>query len=180
MLIALAGLPASGKSTLAGCLAAELGGVILSKDAVRATLFPDPVLDYSAAEDDITMEAIYSSATYIRKSFPERPVIIDGRTFLRPKQIDDLFDRFAAIKETLQIIECICSDDVALKRLERDQAKGQHPAKNRTFALRMAIRESAVPIALPHLTLDTGATSLDECVRRNLEYLIAADQIDKV
>jgi predicted kinase len=44
MLIAMAGLPASGKSTIAARLAKELGGVILSKDQVQAVLFPLPVL----------------------------------------------------------------------------------------------------------------------------------------
>jgi predicted kinase len=49
MLIAMAGLPASGKSTLAARLASELAGVVLSKDQVRAALFPPPVLDSSSA-----------------------------------------------------------------------------------------------------------------------------------
>src|SRR5438552_2727973 len=86
MLIAMAGLPATGKSTLAARLAKELDGVILSKDQVRAALFPPPVLDYSTAENDISMDAIFKAAAYIRKALPQHSVIIDGRTFLRTKQ----------------------------------------------------------------------------------------------
>lgn len=62
MLIALAGLPGTGKSTLAARLATELNGVVLSKDQVRAALFPSPVLDYSATEDEICMDAIFTAA----------------------------------------------------------------------------------------------------------------------
>jgi predicted kinase len=171
MLIAMAGLPASGKSTLATRLAHELGGVILSKDQVRAALFPTPVLDYSSAEDDITMEAIFHAAGYIHKTFPHHPIFIDGRTFLRSKQMDALFALAQMLGETPRIIECVCTDDVASQRLEHDLASGQHPAKNRTFALYLTVKEKAESIAIPHLVLDTGTLSLEECVQRSLAYL---------
>jgi predicted kinase len=171
MLIAMAGLPASGKSTLAAHLAEELGGVILSKDQVRAALFPPPVLDYSAAEDDLSMEAIFHAAGYIRQTFPQHPVLIDGRTFLRSAQIDALFALAQSLGQAPRIIECVCAAEVARRRLEHDLASGQHPAKNRTFALYRAVQEKAEPITVPHLVLDTGTTPLGECVRRSLGYL---------
>jgi predicted kinase len=170
MLIAMAGLPASGKTTIAAPLAKELGAVVLSKDQVRAALFPSPVLDYSTAENDISMGAIFQAVTYIRKTFPDQPVIIDGRTFLRPYQVRDLFALADALHETPRIIECVCSDDVARKRLEHDLASGEHPAKNRTFALYLAVKEMAGPITVPHLVLDTGIVSLEECLERGLGY----------
>src|SRR5690242_4246001 len=108
MLIAMAGLPASGKSTIAARLAKELGGVILSKDQVRAALFADAVLDYSTAENEISMDAIYQAAAYIRKTFPRQTVIIDGRTFLRSSQVHDLFTLGTSLDETPRIIECMC------------------------------------------------------------------------
>jgi predicted kinase len=171
MLIAMAGLPATGKSAIAACLARELGAVILSKDQVRAALFPPPVLDYSAVENDISMNALFHATAYIRKTFPEQPVIIDGRTFLRSKQIDALFVLAGALHETPRLIECVCSDDVARRRLEHDLVSGAHPAKNRTYALYLAVKEQAEAIAVPHLVLDTGTTPLEECVQRCLAYL---------
>jgi predicted kinase len=171
MLIALAGLPATGKSTLATCLARELDGVILSKDQVREALFPAPVLDYSAAENDISMAAIFQAAAYIHTAFPRQPLIIDGRTFLRSRQLDDLFAFAAAIGAAPRLIECVCSDEVARSRLERDLAAGAHPAGNRAPALYQAVKAQAEPIAIPHLVLDTGVVPLTECVRRSVEYL---------
>jgi hypothetical protein len=74
--------------------------VVLNKDTVRAALFPPPVLDYSAEQGDISMEAIYAAATSILKASPRRAVILDGRTFLRAKQLDDRLRLAAAVGES--------------------------------------------------------------------------------
>jgi adenylylsulfate kinase len=171
MLIAMAGLPGTGKSALAARLAKELGGVILSKDRVRAALFPSPVLDYSEAENDIAMDAIFHAAAYNLRTFPQHPVIIDGRTFLRSRQITDLINLANSVNQVPRIIECLCKDEVARERLERDLAGGQHLAKNRTYALYLAVKAKAEPIAVPHLVLNTGTMMLEECVGRCLDYL---------
>jgi adenylylsulfate kinase len=174
MLIVMAGLPGTGKSTIAARLARAVDAVVLSKDAVRSALFPQPVLDYSRAEDNIAMAAIYHAAAYIRLTSPERAVILDGRTFLRAEQVRDLLGFAASVNEVPHIIECVCDDGVARQRLEDDLARGEHPAGNRTFDLYRARRAAAEPIAVPRLVLDTGETSLDECVERCLVYLKTA------
>jgi adenylylsulfate kinase len=135
MLNVMAGLPGTGKSTIAARLAEELGAMVLNKDTVRAALFPPPVLDYSAEQDDICLEAIYHAAACIFIAFPGRAVILDGRTFLRGKQVDDLLHLASDIGEIPRIIESIYEDTVAKQRLEKDQSQGGHPAANRTFAL---------------------------------------------
>jgi predicted kinase len=167
MLVAMAGLPGTGKSTLAACLEERLGMVVLDKDRVRAALFPPRVLDYSAEQDDLTMAAIFQAAAAILHANPGQTVIIDGRTFLRPGQVRSLLD----LGEPPRIIECVCDDAVAKERLERDLAQGGHPAKNRTFALYQSLKSAAEPITVPRLILDTGRLSLEECVRRCLDFL---------
>lgn len=171
MLIAMAGLPGTGKSTLATRLAASLGGVVLSKDEVRAALFPLPVLDHSPAENDISMAAVFEAARYIRAAFPQHPVIIDGRTFLRSSQVRAFEALSRALDDEPHIIECICAEAIARQRLDKDLAAGQHSARNRTFDLYLAIQASAETIARPHLILDTGAWSLEACVEQSLAYL---------
>ena len=174
MLIGLAGLPGTGKSTLAACLEQEIGAVVLSKDAVRATLFPAPVLDYSAEQDEIAMSAIYQAAAAILRAHPSQAVIIDGRTFLRPGQLQPLLDLAASLCEPPNMILCVCDNDVAKERLESDLAAGLHPAGNRTYNLYQSMKAAAEPITLPHLVLDTGRTPRNECVRRCLDYLSGA------
>src|SRR5688500_3820286 len=121
MLIAMAGLPGTGKSTLAARLAGELGGAVLGKDAVRAALFPPPLLDYSAGQNDLCMDAIYRAAALALKADPRRVVVLDGRTFLRAYQLRDLLALAAAVGQKPRVIECVCADAVARARLERDQ-----------------------------------------------------------
>jgi predicted kinase len=171
MLIAMAGLPGTGKSTIARRLADAIGGVVLDKDVVRSALFPPAVLDYSAEQDEITFQAIYGAAGSIARTFPKVPVILDGRTFSRRSQIRDLIDAAAAIGTPLRIIECVCSDEIAHVRLARDQAAGTHPASNRTPELYRAVKARAEPLTMPRLTLDTGTVPLDECVRRAVAYV---------
>ena len=65
MLVVMAGLPGTGKSALARRLAADLGGVVLGKDEVRAALFPPPLLDYSPEQDDLAVGAIYTAAAHV-------------------------------------------------------------------------------------------------------------------
>jgi adenylylsulfate kinase len=167
----MAGLPGTGKSTLAAHLARSLEAVVLDKDRVRAALFPPPVLDYSAAQDDIAMAAVYHAASVIVRSRPWQAVLLDGRTFLRPGQVQPLLEVARSLGEQARIIECVCDDAVACVRLERDLAEGRHLAGNRTFALYQSLKEAAVPILLPHLVVDTGATPLEECLLQCLEYL---------
>jgi adenylylsulfate kinase len=171
MLIAMAGLPGTGKSTLAAALAAALGGVVLSKDVVRAALFPLPILDYSTTQDDLVMEAIFESAVYALRADPQRVVIIDGRTFLRGYQVRDLMALRSSLNEMPILIECVCDDAVGRERLERDHALGRHPAGNRTYELYLEVKARAEPISAPHLVLDTDQLTLDACVARCLAYL---------
>jgi adenylylsulfate kinase len=171
MLIAMAGLPGTGKSALAARLAEALGAVVLSKDTVRAALFPPPVLDYSRAQDDLCMEAIFKAAAYIFKTCPRQTVILDARTFLRSYQVRDLLALAEALGERPRIIECVCAEATARARLERDLADGRHPARNRTYVLYRELKAAAEPIVVPRLVLDTGELSLEECVRRCLAYL---------
>jgi predicted kinase len=167
----MAGLPGSGKSTVAARLAQETDGVVLSMDQVRAALFPALVLDHSAAENEISMDASFAAAAYIRKTFPQHPVIIDGRTFLRSYQVHDVLALAASLEESPGIIKCVCSDEVARQRLEHDLAEGTHPARNRAYGLYLAVKEKAEAIQVPHLILDTGELSMEDCVQRCLEYL---------
>ncbi len=173
MLIAMAGLPGTGKSTLAARLAAELGGVVLSKDVVRSALFPPPVLDYSAAQDDVAMSAVFAAARLLLGAKPERVVILDGRTFSKARQVADLLALGREVGQEPFVIECVCAEDAARDRLDRDAAAGTHPAGNRTGELHAAVKAAAEPLTVPRLTLDTGCGSPDECLARALAYLRA-------
>jgi predicted kinase len=171
MLIAMAGLPGTGKSTLAVRIAASLGGVVLSKDIVRSALFPPAVLDYSSAQDDIAMSAVFTAARHLLRTAPNRVVILDGRTFRRAVQVADLLTLGREVGQEPAIIECVCDEAVARVRLDHDAAVGVHPAGNRTGTLHATVKATAEPLTVSRLVLDTGELSPDASLAKALEYL---------
>ena len=62
MLILMAGLPGTGKSTLSRALATDLGGIVIDKDQIRAALFSPPDIEYSTEQDDFCMAVMLKVA----------------------------------------------------------------------------------------------------------------------
>lgn len=165
----MAGLPATGKTTVAGVLAKHVDAAIANKDDLRRAAFSSSVLDYSAAQNDLCMEMVYSAVDYIVRKRPEKSVIIDGRTYSRRAQVDRLVEFAGALAVTPYFIECVCSDDVARHRLE--ESPSSHAAADRDFSRYLALKERSDPLAVPRLTLDTGSVDVQEAVRLCLAYL---------
>ena len=88
-IIALAGLPASGKSAVAVRLHKALDSVLLDKDRVRDFLFQQYV-DYSNAQNDLCVEMMYETASYLLSKDEAPVVIIDGRSYSKKSQIETL------------------------------------------------------------------------------------------
>jgi predicted kinase len=174
MLIALAGLPGTGKTAVAGHLAARLPGIVLDKDRLRACLFPPSEIAYSADQDDFVMDVAYRVADQLFRGNRDRYVLIDGRTFTKEHQVADLFRWAGRIAVPVKVVECVCADAVAEGRLGRDTAGHGHPAANRTVALYRALKAQAEPLRVPRLVLDTGADDLAACVDRALAYVRGA------
>jgi adenylylsulfate kinase len=170
MIIAMAGLPGTGKSAIAARLRQELPAAVLDKDRIRAALFAPEHIEYSTEQDDFCMEIMLTTAAYLLGKGRGQHVILDGRTFSRQYQIVAL-DRFAAGHDVpLKIVECVCSDEVARQRLAQDVADGMHPAGNRDFSLYLAIKARYEPIREPKLVVNTE-NDLDTCVGQCLAHL---------
>ena len=173
MLVVMAGLPGSGKSTIAAELSAKLDTVLLSKDQVRATLFPSKLIEYSSRQDDFCIEIILQVAKYILERDPESIIIIDGRTFSKRAQIERIKAAAAECRTPLKLVECVCADATARKRVEQD--RGKHLAGNRNLDLYLRLKAEADPIELPKLVLETDRTDLAENVRTAERYITSAN-----
>ena len=181
MLIVMAGLPGTGKSTLAHRLADKLSvdgsrAMILNKDIVRAALFSPAEIEYSTRQDDLCVDVMLQAAEYVLRQdpckhvVPCRHVILDGRSFSRRYQVDVVraFARKLGVPHVL--IECVCSDEGVRQRLERDVAQGRHPATNRNYEMYLSVKARAEPIEGPKLVVSTEDDP-ERCAQRCVDHL---------
>jgi predicted kinase len=166
--VIMAGLPGTGKTALAKALAERLGGVVLSKDEVRAALFPPGAITYSSGQNDFCMSVLLMAAQRIAADHAVPFIFIDGRTFSRGHHMKQAARAAALIGAGLSILHLHCPESLALERIKRDRAK--HPAKNRDPLLYFLVKSYFEPITLPKLEVDTSR-SLEDCVEQCAAYL---------
>ena len=163
MLILMAGLPGTGKTTLARQLAEPLNAAVLSKDTVRHALFSPGLVEYSSEQDDFVIDLLLRTAEYIWQRRPDQVIILDGRTFSRAAQRRHVIDFAEKLSQPWRIIECVCSDETARRRLA--EADPTHPAVNRTPHLYEEVKQRWEGITEPKLSVRTdGEVNLEELV----------------
>lgn len=167
MIILMAGLPGTGKSTLARALAQELRGSVLSKDAVRQALFAPQDIEYSVEQDDFCVEVMLQAASYLLRKQPVRFIFLDGRTFSRQYQVKRILDFASELSQNWRIIECTCSQATAQSRLSIENG---HLAGNRDFQLYLEVKDRFEPITQPKIVVDTDQP-LESCISQCLEAL---------
>ena len=154
MIVLMAGLPGTGKTTLARELARITQGALINKDEIRSALFAAEDIKYSTEQDDFVMELMLEAARYLLHKNPARNIFLDGRPFSRRCQIDRVLQFARELDQPWTIIECVCSDESARQRLDF-QADPSHLAANRSFALYREVQARFEPITYPKTTINT-------------------------
>jgi predicted kinase len=165
MIVLMAGLPGTGKSTLARELAARVGASVIGKDEIRHALFSAKDLEYSTEQDDFVMGIMLQAAAWILRKDPGRIEILDGRTFSRRYQIERVLQAATELHQPWRILECVCSDETAHRRIESQASAGEHVAGNRTFDLYLDVKARFEPITLHKTIIDTDLP-LEKCVNQ--------------
>jgi predicted kinase len=170
MIVLMAGLPGTGKTTLARELATRTSGRVLNKDEIRHALFSADEIEYSFRQDDFCMRIMVETASQLLTLNPNRFVFLDGRTFSRRYQIDNVINAAAALHQSWRFLECVCPVGVAKQRIEEQAASGVHPAANRDFQLYLKVKDRFEAITLPKTIIDTSQP-LQDCIEQALASL---------
>jgi predicted kinase len=170
-LVVVTGPPASGKTTLARAISAELGWPLFEKDAVKETLFDE------LGTGDREWSRRLGRATAALLLLLAEVEIDAGRSAVieanfRPAGIGD---RFAGLTPRARVVQVVCSvDPVVLEERYRERAAQRHPGHLDTNAETLEavladVREGRygpLPVDGPVLEVDT--TSVDGDVVRDL------------
>ncbi len=170
MIVLMAGLPGTGKSTLAHALAAQTSGRVLSKDEIRHALFAPDEIEYSFPQDDFCVQVMLETAGYLLRKDSKRILYLDGRTFSRRYQIENVVNAAASLHQSWRILECVCLEEIAKRRLWDQSAAGGHPAGNRNSQLYLEVKSRFESITLPKTVINTGQ-SLQVCIEQGLMAL---------
>ena len=170
MIILMAGFPGCGKTTLARELAARTGGRVISKDEIRHAMFQPEEIEYSSRQDDLCIEVMLKIAASLWERDSARHIFFDGRPFSRRYQIDNLLAAAASLHQPWRILECICSDQSAQRRLAADAQGALHPAGNRDYQLYLEVKARFETIVHPKTVIDTEQP-LDRCIEQALAAL---------
>jgi predicted kinase len=157
MLIAMAGLPAAGKSTIAEVLGGRLSASVVSVDPIESA-----ILEAGIASDQPTGLAAYLVAETIAGLMLEsgHDVIVDAVNGVDPAR-EQWVQLAKSHGETLRFIEVICSDsDLHRERLATRGRRLPHVNQPSWHAVEQSLDEylpwAGASAAVPRITLDSA------------------------
>jgi predicted kinase len=167
MIVIMAGLPGTGKTTLACALAASTAGRVVSKDEIRSALFAPAEIEYSTRQDDFCLQVMLDLVRYLLQRDSKQLIFLDGRPFSRRYQIQNVLTAAGSLRQPWRILECMCDENLVRVRLQEQVG---HHASNRDFDLYLRVKEQFEEITEPKTIIDTGQ-ALEACVQRGLAAL---------
>jgi predicted kinase len=165
----MAGLPGTGKTTLARALALRIRGRVIGKDEIRHALFLPGEIEYSSRQDDFCLQIMLATAGYFLNHNRERVIFLDGRTFSRRYQVNNVIEAAVSLHQNWRVLECICTEETARQRLAA-QATQEHLAANRDFKLYQGVRSRFEEIRLQKTVINTD-DPLAACIEQALAAL---------
>ena len=159
----MAGMPGSGKSSLARAVGEATGAVVLDKDIIKSAALEAGVEEEIAGA--MSYKAMFDLAANIVKT--GHSVVIDSPAFF-PQIVEDGRRIAEEHGAAYKVIECDCPLEIQEERLRTREAM---PSQWTTVGTDDPYaRPGTAPVALPHLVIDTTAPE-PEWLQRALAYL---------
>ncbi len=161
MIVAVFGLPGSGKSFFAKSLAKKLDAYLINSDGIRRELYPSPTY---RKDEKLT---VYRKMLAVMYDFLHRrqSLVMDATFYTR--EIREQFEREAdAIGCKIAWIELRAEDTLSRKRL-----KEKREESDADYSIHLLIKSEFEPMKKEHLILHSTNENLDEMMQRALEYL---------
>lgn len=169
IVVALVGLPGAGKSAVAERLVRALPLRLVSRDAIRAAMFPE--CRYTLAEKRAAFRSVLT-ALEVNAALGASS-IVDGMTFSRRRDLDRVAEACRRHGSALLAIWLDVPPHVARARVADDRARGLHVAADRVPALVDAVQRRFEPPPADAPAID-AAQPLDEVVRAAYALVAAA------
>lgn len=165
MLVILAGLPGTGKTTIAEALERR-GWRRVSRDEVMPRLFgPDTRFGDPAQKRATFQEMLRIAEGLLRQG---SRVLLEGMLFSRRTEVEAARGLAARAGVPFRCLLCACPEATALERIRAQ--RGAHPATDRDDALYQRSRAAFEPIGGEHRVVDT-TRPVEETVKACLAYL---------
>ncbi|HEY6543566.1 MAG TPA: AAA family ATPase [Dokdonella sp.] len=168
-IVALMGLPGAGKSMVARMLEVEFGLRLVSRDAIRAAMFPR--CDHSFAEKQAALHGVMLAVEI--NGLLGASSVIDGVTFSRSEDRRRVIELARRHAFGLCMLMLDCPVEVARERVRVDRDQRAHPAADRTCELVDAVAARFVPPPADALRIDASLPP-EEVLRLAREALVAA------
>ncbi|MFP7760793.1 AAA family ATPase [Marisediminicola sp. LYQ134] len=169
MLIAMAGLPGTGKSTMAGLIGSQLRAAVVSVDPIEAA-----ILEAGIAQDQPTGLAAYLVAETIAESVlgAGQSIVVDAVNAVAPAR-EQWVDLARKHGTELRFVEVTCSDsELHRTRLLARNRNLPHAGEPNWHAVEQSLDEydewTGASAAVKRITLDTSAP-----VQANAEAALA-------
>jgi len=160
MIIAVIGLPGSGKSYFAGRLAAAIHAVYISSDQVRKTMMATG--RYSTEEKEKVYDQMLALAQQAVKQ--NKNVVLDA-TFYRRHIREKFMDR-TGDAGGIHFIEITAPEPIIKERLKQKREDSEAD-----FDVYLQVRKQWEPLREPHLALDSSGNDIEEMLRKAMDHL---------
>lgn len=164
MLVGLAGLPASGKTSVAKQLEKQ-GYVNLSRDLFLSSLF-HPADFGSREQKDIAYKTMLGVSEYYLKN--GQKVVLDCPSFSQTWAVKLAQQTARRTRKPFKLIYLTCPEDIAVQRIQRAK---KHIATDRTTDLYFKVKKRFQPLKASHAVIRTDRALKDTMkdVKRYLE-----------